>query len=393
MENKNRQNKLFDVAFVICLAFVFIYFIEYPILHDVSLNRLVWIPGLLMVLISCLAYKIDTKLDIRWFVAFFTLISIIIVGILATDKLTSFSHWFAGFAFILTMVSMRLFSMSNTSKLLFDFIYVFAVLLAVVFIIYCFTPIVNTAYFKGVMRRCDYYVFNLDNSNIAGMYLFGIFSILIINISVRKYRLLNIALCCAVFYMLFRTNSRACIVAAIIVAAAAILPKKSLVPKTLIVIAWLFPILFGSLYLFVYESGFENVEILGKSLFSGRQEVFVAYLAKIKNGWHFLFGNYASASLQNAHNAPLTFYSSLGIVGAVITEIMLLINAFRINLGSKISFMSLFAVLGLFIQSSAEAGMFLGGFPGIIFLLIFFLLANYQDYDLLQERNKRANKL
>lgn len=385
---EKKKNRFFEISFVMTLIFPLIYFIEYPIFHNDSLNRFVWIPGLLMFLLTCCVNKIDMKIDVRWFIAFFALISIIVIGIISSDKLTSFSHWLSGFSFILLFLSMKLFSRSNTSKLLFDTIYIFALLLSLVFLIYCFTPIANTIYIDGVLRNSKYYVFNLDNPNSAGMYLFGIFSILVINIPVRRFRVINIALCCAVFYMLFRTNSRACIIAAIIVAVAALWPKKGYVPKIIILLAWLFPIIFVSLYMFMYDSGVENIEILGKSLFSGRQEVFTAYLSKIENGWHFLFGNYGSAGLQNAHNAPLSFYTSLGVVGFIITEAMLLINTLRINIGTKVSFVSVFAVLGLFIQSSAEAGMFLGGFPGIIFLLVFFLLANYKDYDIIKKRIK-----
>ena len=47
----------------------------------------------------------------------------------------------------------------------------------------------------------------------------------------------------------------------------------------------------------------------------------------------------------------------------------------------KMNEVILFAVMGIFIQSSAESGMFLGGFPGIVFLLVLFLLANYRGYE------------
>lgn len=373
-------NFLFEICVIIVLGLTAFYFIVYPVTHNLTLARFIWIPGFLLSFVSCIICltQQNEALEILEILGFLALTAITIGGYISAGF--GFDLVFSVAAFLTLLMSMWLYSGVRISKRLFDIIYYTGVFLTFLFAIYSFTSIATTYHLNGEVIQSDYFVFNLDNSNAAGMFLYGIIGILVVNFPQRKYKTLNLIMILANLYFIYRTNSRSCIIAAVVVLLFAIfINGNKKISSLVIVLSWLFPIVFVFIYLYLYNSGFEDIEVLNKSFFSGREEVFIIYLEKIKAPIQYIFGNLAEARLQNGHNAPVAFYSSLGFVGAVITEALMLLSVFRINKPTKNANLSVLVISGIFIHSCAEASMLLGGFPGSVFVIIFYLLANYSE--------------
>ena len=378
MELLENKNKWFEKILIVVALSVIAYMIVYPILYNSTIIRLIWIPALALIMLSWFMCKTSKKLDIKWYFGIIALVFILLVGLLSSKNPAEIEKLFACVAFLTFMISLRIYSDIKISKRLFDIIYYMAVILTLLFFAYSFTDIAHKAFLDGEVTVNRYFVFNLDNSNIAGIYIYCFLCILLINLKVRKYKLINLGLIAIDFYLIYGTNSRASLLAAIVVFVLAMIPLIRKMPTVFVLLAWIFPIIFVSLYLYLYEAGYDDIEILNKSLFSGREVVYQAYLDRIENPLQMMFGNLEKAKLQNAHNAPLTYYTSMGFVGAVIAELMLITNILRINKPTKNSFVSVAAIMGLLVHSSFESSMLLGGYPAIVFVLIFFLLANYE---------------
>ncbi len=370
----------FEKLYILSLLLTLFYFIEHPIYHNPTITRLIWIPATLIMFACCFLLLTKKTIPVAAFLGFMILLAIIAGGCIASGKVTDFDLLFRCAAFFFLILSLHLMSRTTISKRLFDWIFWVCVIVSLLFFIYSFTSIAHKGFDKdtGSFREYIYFVFNLDNSNIAGMYLFLLLCVLVINVASRRHKLLLWALIFADFYMIYRTNSRSCIIAAAVVCVVAFIPRLRKMPRGVIVLCWLFPIVFVSLYMYLYNNGYEDVTILNKSLFSGREKTFVDFLAHIKNRWHVWFGNLAGSGLFNAHNAPLAYYTSLGLVGAAISELLLLNTAFRINHNTRNAFLAVVAILGCFVQSSAEASLLLGGYPGSVLLTAIVLIANYQ---------------
>lgn len=382
--NPRVKSGKFEFLYSISLLFTLVYMVAQPIWHNPTITGVIWKTGIILLFLSSL-FATDFTFSKKRLFGFTVLLFVMSIGLLDYNTVVDSSLIFSCISFFCMLLELYFFGGIEISKKLFNNIYKFAVVLTLLFFSYTFTSIAHTFYYRESFTTSIYFVFNLDNPNTVGIYLYSIFCIILVNVPKRKYRLFNIILLVLNFYMIYNTNCRSALFAAIGVVALSLIPFVKKMPKFFIVLAWALPIIFVFAYLALYESGYDDIMIFNKNLFSGRQETYKEFLVLLYEPWHYWFGNLGESQLQNAHNAPLAFYTSLGIIGAVITELMLLFSVYKVNKPTKNSFLSVASIMGLFISSSAEAGMFLGGFPGVVFLTSFFLLANYKESDALYD--------
>lgn len=370
-------NSLFEISIIAILVLATAYFFIYPTTHNLSLTKLIWMPGFIISFFSCficISQRNDSFKPLE-LLTFLLLATIIISGCIISGL--SADVLFSATAFMVLLLAMWLYSGVTISKRLFDIVYYFGVILSLLFIVYSFTDIARKAYIDGNFIQSVYFVFNFDNSNTTATYLYGIMCLILVNFPLRKYKAFNALLILSNFYFIYKTNSRSCLIAAIVTLFFSLFTSKKKVPTLFVIVAWLVPIIFVFVYLYMYHSGVEDIQILGKSLFSGRETVYEDYLGMLKNTTQTLFGNLGEARFQNAHNAPLSIYCSSGVIGVIISEILILTSVLKINLNSQISRVCVFVIIGYFIHSCAESIMFMGGFPGCVFVIVFYLLANY----------------
>ena len=148
----------------------------------------------------------------------------------------------------------------------------------------------------------------------------------------------------------------------------------------IVALCFAFPILFVPMYLMLFRSGYADLMIMGKSLFSGRQGTFTDYLSLLRTNFQWIVGNLGEASFANAHNAPLAHLCSTGLLGTILFYGMMLKKTMACcENDNPVARTALICILGLFIQSSGEASIFLGGFPGIEFVYVLFYLAGRKE--------------
>lgn len=358
------------------------YFIEYPILHNFQINTIVWELGIIVTVIITLRFM--RFMDKGYVFPVLLLLCDILCGAILSGIILDVNKIFAMVAFMNALMFVLYSPEIRISRRAFDYIYYVSVILLLIFLVYSFTNLAHKVETDGLIWYCDYFVFNLDNSNTAAMYLYGLMGIILINYKTRSNKLFNIFLIGISIYLIIGTKTRTCLFAAVVAVILYFWFKNRKIPKIIVFGVYLFPIIFVGIYLWLYGSGMENFIIGEKTFFSGRQNVYTSYLANIQTGSQILFGNIGEVTFTNAHNGPLAIFCSTGLVGVLVFYYIHLRTVFRALNEHKlnsVNIISICCILGIIIQTSAEAGMLLGGFPGISFLSTYFVLAFYKEED------------
>ncbi|MBR0081781.1 MAG: hypothetical protein IJP98_03455 [Clostridia bacterium] len=373
------RTTLFERAFCFVWVMVFAYMIVRPVTNNASLIRIIWIPSLLLLFI--LSFR--QTISLRFFLELMIPIGIIVFSAVTDSGAADKDHLLAAFCYVNMFFVVEACTHIKPSRRTFDLIFYSNVLLSLLFLLYTFTPIANRVHTNEIAWTSKYLVYDMGNSNLAAMFLFSFYCILLINLAYRKHKIPIVLLMAADLYMIYGTNCRSVLLAVVAVTAAYFFIGRRKLPTWIVVFGALSPIWFAGLYLLLYYAMDGQVVILlNKNLFSGRQNIFIENLGYITDWKSLLFGNFAKAGLQNAHNIAVSVLASLGVLGLAAflgfhLRTMLAVNRQETT---AIRTLSLVCILGIFIQSSMEATFFLGGFPGIIFLSTFIILSNFDDY-------------
>lgn len=374
----NSVNKSFRVAWVLYL----IYLIERPLLNSRSLDVVV------MVVIALVLYGAVINSSTFSFsdILIFIVIGInMILSLIYGEGVITLSLAKAIFCFFMTYMLMVATSRSRINKYTFDFVFICSVLASILFIVYYFTPIAYIAQnSEGERYISDSFTCNLRNPNYTGIVLYVLFGNLLINLKFRKNKVLLLLLIFAVVFLIWKTKSRTCFLSVILTVLFYISyivrhKNNNKVNKTVILLIMLIPILFIWIYLSLYYSGFQNVVILNKPLFSGREMTFVESIENVNDIIEVLIGNIFGTQLGNAHNGPLAIFTSTGLIGLILIYALYVRSINDINKGTLVSSMCVVCILGIFIHSSAEATFMIGSTSSMIGIGSLFFLSSYNE--------------
>lgn len=194
-------------------------------------------------------------------------------------------------------------------------------------------------------------------------------------------------------YMIYLTRSRTALATAILVLMVYFLKtgkfKKN---RIFVVLCVLFPLFFVFGYTYLYENNyFMDLEILGKTIYSGREVYYSDILSQVKNKQlGLVFGFFTE--FQNTHNSALSLIRFFGLSGMITYYIYVLSNISGLTkrvFDNKISYICYMAILILYVQSCSESTIILGGGTWIIFMLSLYAIAgNYKEEEELSEDSK-----
>lgn len=234
----------------------------------------------------------------------------------------------------------------------------------------------SVAYLSESGRSFSALTLGMTNPNLTGMILAGCIDLLVITLMRSKNKVLTVLSILSLSYLLWKTDARSSIVAIAATLVYASLFSRKRIPQFVQLLAFLTPIIAVPLYLWA-EKFFLGTVFLGKPLFSGREVVFATALSRLDSPAHYLFGALNEQRFDNAHNSFLTIYTSIGFVGALLSEYLIGSSVLRLGIkqDSMTSRMALLSLLFIFVQSSAEAGFLSGVFPTVAFLYFLILFA------------------
>lgn len=254
-------------------------------------------------------------------------------------------------------------------------LYWFSLIVAFLLIVAYFSP---AAYVFEDGRSTKSLALGMTNPNLAGMMLTGVIELIVIYYKERKHKVLLAIVAITLLYLAWLTDARSSIVACVCVVVYALFFSKRRIPNSVIYVVVFFSIIFVPAYLMIYRYGLSNVQILGKSLFSGREYTYMEYLSKMDSIEKWFVGDLGGTVFSNAHNAPLMIVSSIGIVGLIAVYSGFLKNLISINneADNPTRRIAVACILSVCVQSCGEALMFSGIFPSVGFVYIYMLLAS-----------------
>ena len=251
--------------------------------------------------------------------------------------------------------------------------------MATIILLYVSTS--NIAYLSETGYNNGFLVLGMTNSNLTGMLLFGLFCIIIIYSDNAKNKIITGLFLIALLYLIYLSGSRSALVCAFIVFIYAIFFSKKRLPKFLILLSAIFPVIIIPIYLYLFRMLGIGATFLGKPLFSGRQYTLLQVLSNKRSIAEILFGNALESNFTNinAPNAPLAIFLFSGLIGVVIFYYLVIRKVIHSNYysNSKMTRIAVICVLSFFIQSAAETFLFTGTFPGITFMYLVSVLMDY----------------
>lgn len=278
------------------------------------------------------------------------------------------------------------FGQENRKGLYLRDIYKINYLLCITYILFTFGPF-SFKYTSFGEWESPMFTMGLGNPNAVAVYvMFSIIILLIQLQSIRRgiYKCFNISIIVTLIYILLKLSSRTVLVCVIAILVYGVVRPRRKIGKIFPYLIMIIPIMMIPIQLYIGEQSNTAFKILGKSLATGRSDVYEEVLTEIlSTPISFLFGNFSKYSFGNMHNAPLAILASIGVIGLLlyfafrIHQINIL-NKFAKTNVQKIAFVSLLAFI---IHSSSEAMTMIGTIPYGVLLLVIVKIAkgDFQD--------------
>lgn len=372
--NHSKQMTMANVQFVYKLQLLGLlgYFLAIP-LDSSTLTHLIILAGAFLSLLTVAFGVSIISITPKKVLSFFLIVFIIFIQMILNPKLIDTNIIYSCFCFLSLCLMLEMSRDIFWDKSTLNYACGIFVAISLLICIYSLFPF---AYLRDNGTICPYLTLNLGNANYAGMIILGTLFVLI-NIQ-QNYRMkvpfwiLDTYL----VYLIIKTGSRSCIAAIIVYFISVVLLRNRKIPNWLSIIMVLIPMIWVPVYLLLYRISSDSVSILGKNFFSGRQNIYNRFIDILDGPINLLFGNLLEARFQNAHNAPLAVACSVGVVGMIsfyclIGSLLYRTNPLEYTTRQNIA---LFSVWGILIGSSFEASLFLGGFPGVVYMYTIFVL-------------------
>lgn len=355
--------------FRIVLVLTFIYMIILP-MNIYGIILLLRLMSLALLTIICVKHFMLHGINRMDFILLTGFIFTILVSSAASSMALTIDNIISLFSIIVYLVliiAQEAVQVNQRNKAL---IYYGAIIITGFYFAYSFTSLAN---WTGD-RYTTYLTLGMDNSNTTGIYLFLIYSLILITMQ-NQNRILSLSGILILLWLIWRTGARSVLIAAVALPCLDVIFRKRKIPELVVLLLCAVPFVFVPVYLWMYHN-IDNTVILGKTLFSGRQYTFQTYLDKIQTPVQVLIGNLSNRIFQNAHNGPLSIYTSSGVLGSFCFFGIIFRKLFQATQQKYLSNTRTHALLVLvacFIHSCGEGALFLGGFPAITFLYVFFV--------------------
>ncbi len=234
---------------------------------------------------------------------------------------------------------------------------------------------------KANSKLPELVTFGLSNPNLAGIYILNVFLCVFILARFLKGKFLKLLcylICGVLFYFIYLTRARSCIIAAIICILFSFMPHKKY-SRFLTFMVMIFPLVFVFVYLNLIDTDvayiFRFMESEGKSLTS-RVKIWERVLKIIEN--NILMGNYYLGA-GNKHNTHLMILAAFGVPAFSLVIIFLnrIVNYIGQFIKNKYQFAALYSFYAVIIMGTFEAALFSGVQEMYVFSGAFLMIAKY----------------
>lgn len=316
----------------------------------------------------------------------YTIIIITFAGVAYGSNTLSFGYYKKMIMFYSTIIFLFIMMKVNVNRKIISFIITNNILLGVLYILGYYT--VSRRYFAGGLS------FHYTNPNLAAMWLLHTAMYCIIGFIYNDKKIKKIwalIVFCYIANFIIKTESRTSLIALCIFLILVIfirMRKEIKIPKSIVNMMILSPIIIVIVYMGSIESGFINefefMESEGKSVYS-REKVWNHAINEFK--LRPILGNYNGISqgtgMSQMHNTHLDILASYGIIVFIVTMIyiMIIVNDINKVCRTKLQLIGLTAFLTIIVMGFGEAALFSGGVGMYILSGGYLLIARYNDFD------------
>lgn len=370
-EKKQKNVRYIKAIYTVLVVLMLLYFALFP-LNIVTVKQIIGDLLLLAFLIAAPALLILDVLKGEELLLSLAILPCIILSAAVSDakvgvmQLIKIAGLFVGFLFFLNAI--HTFSMSEKMKKFLVFANLATCVLLTVY------SQMDFAYDSASGNL----TLGFSNSNQTAMVLLYCFAMNIMAMKRRDYPwLVGVLVVADLLYLLYLTTSRSCFFTALLLLVLSFLPVKK-IPGWVMLLAMVFPLICLFVLPWLYEQGlFLDFELFGKTIYSGRETIFAVRIQYLHNPLQILFGNMVRGNFDNHHNGPLALLLSVGVTGLLVTyhSIYLCMRRITAQIRNPANFTAIFAVLCLFIHSSAEAALMTGRSPFNVMILTILLFA------------------
>lgn len=204
-----------------------------------------------------------------------------------------------------------------------------------------------------------------NNPNELALYLFLVFSVLLSGCFYYKRPIIKMFfLLCSIiiFYLIIQTMSRAALFLASILVAMTIFTKCLKLPKRLLKVLFIIPLLFA-IILMAFSDKINLIQFFGETFDSGRDTIYKNFFGKL-SFLGFIFGDFQKYQFVNMHNAYISIMATIGFLGAFIFVVLLYRQyerMFERKITKKHVLTMAFSLLLIIVYISIEAALFVAG--------------------------------
>lgn len=236
------------------------------------------------------------------------------------------------------------------------------VIQGIILIVLFFSPLAYKSYQEYVPVSKEL-TLGFSNPNQTGIIIYSTIAVLFLasfNGCGKKIKILLLAESTMLSYMLILTDARTSIIGLLVLLIFGIFKKNIKKHYVLSYLIICFPLLFVYLYIALSKTSLANIVVMGKKMFSGRQDV---YLETLNNFSDKLFGNLDIFNFSNAHNALLTILVNIGVIGLILYLLFSIksFKSFYTRCNCKEQMVASVIILTFFIMGCSETAILTGG--------------------------------
>lgn len=197
-------------------------------------------------------------------------------------------------------------------------IYVFAFIVALLFIYLYFSPYSHIFYAEYGIVNISALTLGFPNPNEAGIYAMVLAFIFLSSFFENKdfiIRALSLMLVGIFTYMTFLTESRTCFILLLVTVVAYAFNLVKRINENLILVAFILPIISFIIFL-IFPDALRSLIVLGESADTGRSYIYEEVLNEVNIGT-FFFGNFGTYLNENFHNSYVSLFMSFGLFGTI----------------------------------------------------------------------------
>lgn len=381
---EKQHDNVLRLLFKSMYILMFAYLLFYP--HYIgSLNGIVGRLTIMFNWATIIYILIISHVYNKFFLSWFVILNLIISVIISSEKIETNTLIQNIGSFLCMLLLIEAQEKIRLDKSLIKFITYFNIVICIIFVIY------SNLSFAYRLETDDIYAAEVSltlgysNPNALSMILLYCLAVNLIAGRSKIYnRVLAVIMHIIYLYLIFKTNSRSSLLCALVLTVMSFITVKK-IPKWILFLFMAIPIAYISLLPYLKSIGFmEDITILGKSIYTYREDMFVERMGYLEGFSNWTFGDFSLGLFSNHHNAALSIILSVGIFGLIIYGIIWCKNIIPyMKSTNRVSYIAICALLIFLLQSSTEAGVLVGMIPYYIMVVTLFMFARYNEDDIL----------